>query len=132
MDNTSTTERTPLLAAPVNTRVPGDPGTSTEPTTTRDNDPTDILHEHESFPILSKAVSNVSFGIVEIIPTSSIRPDKHGDLRLKNDGSKPRESDRGVDHEGEISFHGGISKGRFWIIFAGMCTFCFYAPLLIS
>lgn len=130
MDNTSTTERTPLLTAPVNTRVPEDPRTST---TTRDNDPADILHEHESFPILSKAVSNVSFGIVEIIPASSIRPDKHGDLRLKNDGSKPRESDRGVDHEGEISFHGGISKRRFWIIFAGMCTLCSYAPpLLIS
>lgn len=118
--NIRATEGTPLLAAPVSIGVPGDFGTSTEPTTTRGYDATDIFHEHESFPILGKVVSNVSCGIIETTPTS-IHPDNPGDLRLKNDGSRPRESDRSVDHAGEIGFHGGISKKRFWIIFTGLC-----------
>lgn len=110
--NIRATEGTPLLAAPVSTGVLGNSRTSTESTTTRGYDATDTSHEHEPFPILGKVVSNASCGIIETTPTS-IHPDKPGDLRLKDDS---------VDHAGEISFHGGISKKRFWIIFAGLCT----------
>lgn len=122
MDNTSATERTALLAAPVNY------GVSIGHTTT-DHESTDIFHEDESFPILSKAVSNASFGIVEIIP-NSIQSDEHGHLRLKkNDGLRQTETDRGVENPSETGFHGGISKKRFWIIFTGLCAYRYCTSL---
>lgn len=133
MDSTSATERTSLLTAPVNTGVRGNSGVPIEQTTTTDYESINIFQGDESFPILSKAISNASFGIVETIPTS-IQPDGHGHLRLKNDGLKQRQSGSGVEDANETGFHGGISKKRFWIIFTGWSLVGArpYAYMLIS
>lgn len=123
MDNTSATERTPLLTTCVNPAVLDILGGSIKQTTSTDYESAGISHDNESFPVLGKAISNVSFGIaVETIPDLAGHPDDYGDSRQKHDSSGPRETDRGVDHSDETGFHGGISKRRFWIIFAGLST----------
>lgn len=117
-DNRSTSERTPLLDVHVNTYLPG---ISQEHTTSRNGEWVGVPHEGELFPTLRKVISNVPLAIEpQSIAALGGHPEGE-DLGLKaDDGSKIRDVAECIDQGGEIGFHGGISRRKFWVIFAGL------------
>jgi hypothetical protein len=98
IENTTMTERTPLLLVPANTYTAVSEEDSQEDT--------DVL-----FPIISKVVSVGALGVESrSLPVLGINLDSEDGLNLKEDD---------VSTLNGTAFHGGISKRKFWIIFTG-------------
>lgn len=118
-------ERTSLLTVTGSPYLRGIAGVSIEQQSLRD-DATDILDDDdENFPVLSKATSNTPLGIeAEVIPALGNSPGEFGDYRLPPDDElRLRTVKEDIEEDSQcsqISFHGGISKRSFWVIFSGL------------
>lgn len=106
IENTTMTERTPLLLAPANTY--------TSVSQEHSQEDSDVL-----FPIISKVVSASALGVEsQPLPVLGIHLDSEDGLDLKEDD---------VSTLNGTAFHGGISKRKFWIIFTGILIANFVA-----
>ena len=134
-------EVTPLLSVPDHSFFPGSGGISITVAPSPDDGDDSLLsatdcgsghgygHEHR-LPILSKIISNTPLGIeAEAIPATASVPDAHNDFRLPRDdtlryiathdsGASADGGDVGGD-DAQLGFHGGITRGQFWLIFTG-------------
>ena len=135
-------EITPLLSVPDHSFFPGSGGISITVAPSPDDGDDDSLlaatdcggghgYGHEQrLPILSKITSNTPLGIeAEAIPATASVPDAHNDFRLPRDdtlryiathdtGASADDCD-GCDDDAQLGFHGGITRGQFWLIFTG-------------
>ncbi|KAI5843028.1 putative MFS transporter [Morchella snyderi] len=106
IENTTMTERTPLLLAPANTYK-----SATEEHCQEDSN---VL-----FPIISKVVSVGALRVEsQPLPVLGIHLDSEDRIDLKEDD---------VSTLNVTAFHGGISKQKFWIIFTGILIANFVA-----
>lgn len=132
--DTSATECTYLLTDPANSYAPDSSRVSAIETSIRDNESPKIYPEGGPYPILSKAITNLlpSIEVETDIPLGS-HPGGDEDLECAGDNQVGPEGDnRSVDQDNEITFHCGISKKKFWVIFTGLFTlFVSSVPLLI-
>lgn len=120
--NIFATECTPLLTDLVSTYALRSSGVSVDRRIVRDNGSTNIAAVNEPYPDLRKAINSLPSG-VEIETISALRgvSDEDKDLSMKKDYRlDPSEVDNDVDYGSQITFHGGISERKFWVIFAGL------------
>ncbi|KAL7271283.1 hypothetical protein RUND412_005976 [Rhizina undulata] len=122
------TERTPLLATPINSYVLSISEAPDDQTTVRsDSEISTIIYEAGDLsPIISKVNSNATLEIEG--DALSSHPGRDGDFRLPKDSNLHLNPDEAGAKEGnEFSFHGGITENQFWIIFAGILMANFVA-----
>ncbi|KAI5847563.1 major facilitator superfamily domain-containing protein [Tricharina praecox] len=115
-DDEASSENTPLLLS--SNRFQSPRHTDESPAGT-------IAHGDEHSELLSvlSITGAPPIGIeVEAIPPIACSPDENGDTTLPRDDTlryRPG-SVNGDGETSEMSFHGGISKGQFWVIFCGI------------